>query len=59
MILELEAPSEPNDVIAHFPLPAGGRIKTAMVNSQATAAPTGSTIRLEKVHGLVRIDVRF
>jgi hypothetical protein len=59
MILELEAPPEPIDVIAHFPLPAGSRIKTALINGLAGAAPAGSSIRLEKVHGLVRIEVRF
>jgi len=59
MILELEAPSEPIDVIAHFPLPAGRAIKTALINGQTGRAPAGSSIRLEKVHGTVRIEVRF
>jgi hypothetical protein len=59
MILELEAPSEPIDVIAHFPLPAGSRIKASLINGRTGGAAAPSSIRLGKVRGLVRIEVRF
>jgi hypothetical protein len=58
MILELEAPGNPIDVVAHFPLPAGARIKTALIDNRAGSA-VGSSVRLEKVHGTVRIEIRF
>jgi hypothetical protein len=57
MVMELEAPSEPIDVIAHFPLPAGSGIKTMLINGRAGGAVAGASIRLEKVRGLVRIEV--
>jgi hypothetical protein len=59
MIMELEAPQDTIDVVAHFPLPEGSRIRTALVDSKASAPPAGSTIRLERIHGPVRIEIRF
>jgi hypothetical protein len=59
MILDLEAPATPIDVVAHFPLPAGSTIKTLLIDGRAVVAPAASSVRLEKVHDVVRIEVRF
>ncbi len=59
MILEFETPAEPVDAVAHFPLPAGSAIKTALVNGQAVAAQAGSSVRVEKVHAAVSVEVGF
>ena len=59
MIVELEATSDPVDVVAHFPLPAGSSIQAALVNGAPAAATGGSSVRVDTVHGGIRIEIRF
>jgi len=59
MVVELEAPSDPVDAVAHFPLPAGSRIVSTLVDGQPAAAINGSSVRLGKVHGAVRVEIGF
>lgn len=54
MVLTFEAPTQPVDVIARFPLPAGAKIKSA------TAGRTdGNLVKLDKAAGPHRIEITF
>jgi hypothetical protein len=59
MVLDLDAPKEPVDVIARFPLPDGGAIRSLLINGQAAPRLAGTTVKLEKVRAGVRLEIQF
>jgi hypothetical protein len=58
MVLELETPPEPTDVIVRFPLADGRSVTAVRVDGQSRRAE-GATVTLPKFHGRARVEVEF
>src|ERR1017187_3414668 len=59
MVLELDAPIDPVDVIARFPLPDGRTIRSIAINGLTSRRPASSTVKLEKVHARTHVEIQF
>ena len=59
MVLDLDAPQEPVDVIVRFPLPDGSAIHSLLIDGHAAPRPASTTVKLEKVRAAMRLEVQF
>jgi hypothetical protein len=59
MVLELDAPKEPVDVIVRFPIPEARTIHALLIDGRTNAGPTGPIVKLEKVRAPTRVEIQF
>jgi hypothetical protein len=59
MVLEFDPPKTPVDVLARFPLPAGGTVTAMRVDGRSIAPNTTGLVKLDQVRASTRVFVEF